>query len=109
MPRLSDGIVRIWFVVTIQFEVLAGLPPYGPLGVSPFVLYTLRHTCITRWAKHIDAYTLHVIAGHTDMNTTKRYVHPSDADVLAAMEKARGAANPGQSGSSIQDDQAANG
>jgi integrase len=50
-----------------------------------------RHTCITRWAKHIDAYTLHVIAGHTDMNTTKRYVHPSDADVLAAIEKARGA------------------
>ena len=25
--------------------------------VAPFVLYTLRHTCITRWAKHIDAYT----------------------------------------------------
>jgi integrase len=65
-------------------------------GVAPFVLYTLRHTCITRWAKHIDAYTLHVIAGHTDMNTTKRYVHPSDADVRAAMEKARGAAKPAQ-------------
>jgi integrase len=63
-------------------------------GVTPFVLYTLRHTCITRWAKHIDAYTLHIIAGHTDMNTTKRYVHPSDADVSAAMEKARGAGTP---------------
>ena len=63
-------------------------------GVAPFVLYTLRHTCITRWAKHIDAYTLHVIAGHTDMNTNKRYVHPSDADVRAAMEKARGALQP---------------
>lgn len=64
--------------------------------VAPFVLYTLRHTCITRWAKHIDAYTLHVIAGHTDMNTTKRYVHPSDADVREAMERARGAATPVQ-------------
>jgi integrase len=62
---------------------------------APFVLYTLRHTRITRWAKHIDAYTLHVVAGHTDMNTTKRYVHPSDADVRAAMEKARGGENPG--------------
>jgi integrase len=64
--------------------------------VAPFVLYTLRHTCITRWAKYIDAYTLHVIAGHTDMNTTKRYVHPSDADVRAAMERARRGAIPGQ-------------
>jgi integrase len=54
-------------------------------GVAPFVLYTFRHTCITRWAKHMDPFTLHVLAGHTDMNTTKRYVHSSDADVLEAM------------------------
>jgi integrase len=59
-------------------------------GVAPFVLYTFRHTCITRWSKHMDPFTLHVLAGHTDMNTTKRYVHPSDADILEAMEKVRG-------------------
>jgi integrase len=59
-------------------------------GAAPFVLYTFRHTCITRWAKHMDPFTLHVLAGHTDMNTTKRYVHPSDADILEAMEKVRG-------------------
>ncbi len=64
--------------------------------VAPFVLYTFRHTCITRWSKHMDPFTLHVLAGHTDMNTTKRYVHPSDADVRAAMEKARGATTPVQ-------------
>jgi integrase len=58
--------------------------------VVPFVLYTFRHTCITRWAKYMDPFTLHVLAGHTDMNTTKRYVHPSDADILEAMEKVRG-------------------
>jgi integrase len=58
-------------------------------GVMPFVLYTFRHTCITRWAKYMDPFTLHVLAGHADMNTTKRYVHPSDADVLEAMEKVR--------------------
>ena len=57
--------------------------------LEPFVLYTLRHTCLTRWAKHMDPYTLHVLAGHTDMNTTKRYVHPSDADVLEAIERVR--------------------
>ncbi len=56
-------------------------------GVAPFVLYTFRHTCITRWAKYMDPFTLHVLAGHRDMNTTKRYVHPSDADILEAMEK----------------------
>jgi len=38
----------------------------------------------------MDPFTLHVLAGHADMNTTKRYVHPSDADILEAMEKVRG-------------------
>lgn len=56
-------------------------------GVVPFVLYTFRHTCITRWAKHMDPFTLHVLAGHTDMNTTKRYVHPSEADIREAMDR----------------------
>lgn len=37
----------------------------------------------------MDPFTLHLLAGHTDMNTTQRYVHPSDADVLEAMEKVR--------------------
>ena len=32
-------------------------------GVAPFVLYTFRHTCITRWAKYMDPFTLHVLAG----------------------------------------------
>ena len=59
-------------------------------GVVAFVLYTFRHTCITRWAKHMDPFTLHVLAGHTDMNTTKRYVHPSEDDILEAMERVRG-------------------
>jgi integrase len=56
-------------------------------GVAPFVLYTFRHTCITRWAKYMDPFTLHVLAGHTDMNTTKRYVHPSDEDIGEAMKR----------------------
>ena len=37
----------------------------------------------------MDPFILHKLAGHADMNTTKRYVHPSDADVLEAMEKVR--------------------
>lgn len=58
--------------------------------VQPFVLYTLRHTCLTRWARHMDPFTLHVLAGHTDMNTTKRYIHPNEAHIREAMAKVWG-------------------
>ena len=54
-----------------------------------FVLYDLRHTCLTRWAKVMDAFTLKTLAGHTDLNTTMRYVHLNDSDVRAAMGKAQ--------------------
>jgi integrase len=66
-------------------------------GVPPFVLYDLRHTCLTRWAKAMDPFTLKKLAGHTDLNTTMRYVHLNDDDVRAAMEKARGGHNSGHS------------
>lgn len=56
-------------------------------GISPFVIYDLRHTCLTRWAKTMDPFTLMKLAGHTDLNTTMRYVHLNDDDVRAAMEK----------------------
>ena len=55
-----------------------------------FELYTLRHTCLTRWAPHMDPWTLAYLAGHRDMNITKRYVHPQEETILNAMEKARG-------------------
>ena len=43
---------------------------------EPFPLYTLRHTCLTRWAPHMDPWTLAHLAGHRDMAITKRYIHP---------------------------------
>ena len=58
--------------------------------VQPFVLYTLRHTCLTRWAKHMDPFTVHVLAGHTDMNTTTRYIHPNETHIREAMAKVWG-------------------
>ncbi len=57
--------------------------------LDPFELYTLRHTCLTRWAPHMDPWTLAYLAGHRDMNTTKRYVHPQEQTVKAAMQRAR--------------------
>ncbi len=58
-------------------------------GIEPFTLYTLRHTCLTRWAAHMDPYTLAYLAGHRDFSTTRRYVHPQAETVLAAFERAR--------------------
>ena len=63
-----------------------------------FELYTLRHTCLTRWAPHMDPWTLAYLAGHRDMNITKRYVHPQQQTILDAMEKARVAKGGHKSG-----------
>jgi integrase len=57
-------------------------------NVSPFVIYDLRHTCITRWAKALPLPVVQKLAGHTSISTTMRYVHLNDADVLAAITKA---------------------
>jgi integrase len=44
--------------------------------VEPFVIYSLRHTCLTRWAeKGMNPYELMRRAGHADFATTMRYVH----------------------------------
>ena len=59
--------------------------------VEAFTLYTLRHTCLTRWSAHMDPYTLAYLAGHSDFSTTKRYVHPQAETVRAAMERVAGA------------------
>lgn len=52
-----------------------------------FELYTLRHTCLTRWAPQMDPWTLAYLAGHRDMNITKRYVHPQEQTIRAAMDR----------------------
>lgn len=57
--------------------------------LAPFELYTLRHTCLTRWAPHMDPWTLAYLAGHRDMNITKRYVHPQEQTIRAAMDRVR--------------------
>lgn len=57
--------------------------------VDPFELYIFRHTCLTRWAPHMDPWTLAYLAGHRDMSITKRYVHPQQQTIREAMEKAR--------------------
>lgn len=56
---------------------------------SGFELYTLmRHTCMTRWAPDMGPSTLAYLAGHRDMNITKRYVHPQEQTIRLAMKRA---------------------
>ncbi len=44
-------------------------------AVTPFVIYDLRHTCLTRWAKYMDPFTLKKLAGHESLETTMKYIH----------------------------------
>jgi len=56
-------------------------------GVAPFVLYSLRHSFLTRLgASGCDVWTLARIAGHTSIQMSARYVHPGADQVLAAMD-----------------------
>lgn len=66
----------------------------GLAGVRPFVLYSLRHTFLTRLGESgCDAWTLARIAGHSSIAISARYVHPSENAVLAAVEKLGGHKN----------------
>jgi hypothetical protein len=38
-------------------------------------------------APHMDPWTLAYLAGHRDMNITKRYVHPQEQTIRAAMDR----------------------
>lgn len=59
--------------------------------VRPFVLYSLRHTFLTRLGESgCDAWTLARIAGHSSIAMSMRYVHPSEDAVLAAVKKLTG-------------------
>jgi integrase len=59
--------------------------------VRPFVLYTLRHTFLTRLGQSgCDAWTLARIAGHSSITISARYVRPSEDAVLDAMSRLGG-------------------
>lgn len=60
-------------------------------NVRPFVLYSLRHTFLTRLgASGCDAWTLARIAGHSSVAISARYVHPSEDSVFTAVERLGG-------------------
>ena len=59
--------------------------------VRPFVLYSLRHTFLTRLGQSgCDVWTLARIAGHSSIGISARYVHPSEDAVLDAISRLGG-------------------
>ena len=63
----------------------------GDAKVRAFVLYSLRHTFLTRLGQSgCDAWTLARIAGHSSITISARYVHPSEDAVLNAMSRLDG-------------------
>ncbi len=59
--------------------------------LTPFVLYSFRHTFLTRLGRSgCDAWTLARIAGHSSIAISSRYVHPSEDTVLAAFSRLSG-------------------
>jgi integrase len=59
--------------------------------IRPFVLYSLRHTFLTRLGESgCDVWTLARIAGHSQIGISSRYVHPSEDVMFAAMSRLHG-------------------
>jgi len=59
--------------------------------VRPFVLYSFRHTFLTRLGQSgCDVWTLARIAGHSSIGISARYVHPSEDAVLNAISRLGG-------------------
>lgn len=58
----------------------------GGKPIRPFVLYSFRHTFLTRLGQSgCDVWTLARIAGHSSIDISARYVHPSEDAVLDAI------------------------
>src|SRR4029077_16663072 len=59
--------------------------------VRRFVLYSLRHTFLTRLGASCgDPWKLARIAGHSSIAISSRYVHPSEDSIFDAMERMTG-------------------
>lgn len=66
--------------------------------VRPFVLYSARHTFLTRLgASGVSVWTLAQIAGHSSIQISKRYVHTESDTVIDAMDRLLSGHNSGHS------------
>jgi integrase len=72
------------------FKAIAQETKNNEKRVRPFVLYSLRHTFLTRLGESgCNVWTLARIAGHSSIAMSARYVHPSEDAVLNALSQMR--------------------
>jgi integrase len=58
--------------------------------LAGFVIYSLRHTCLTPWASAgMDAPALQYLAGHKSLATTMKYIHMAQTDVQKRLAEIR--------------------
>jgi integrase len=70
------------------FKTIADNMKKNEKPVRPFVLYSLRHTFLTRLGESgCDVWTLARIAGHSSITMSSRYVHPGNDAVVDAMAR----------------------
>ena len=70
------------------FKTITEHTPKDKKAVRPFVLYSLRHTFLTRLGESgCNVWTLARIAGHSSIAISSRYVHPGNDAVVEAMSR----------------------
>lgn len=67
-------------------------------------LHALRHTFLTEAGQHTDPFTLQYVAGHDNIKTTMRYVHPQAESVERLFERL-GGLEPREAGGWTRGDQ----
>jgi hypothetical protein len=54
-------------------------------GVREFTIHDLRRSCITNWARKLPIHVVQQLAGHADINTTRKYyLSVQDEDIRRA-------------------------
>lgn len=108
-PRLRDILQQSWeksgkqtqgWIFPAKKAVVGHIVPntiYQPhldavansgIGEKQFVLYSLRHTCLSRWgASGMDAWTLARLAGHSNIKQSMTYVHPTERSLHEAIDR----------------------
>jgi integrase len=59
------------------------------VGVNPFTLHDLRRSCITNWARKLPIQTVQHLAGHSSVETTRKYylsVQQRDLDLARRLQ-----------------------
>ncbi|UCE50797.1 MAG: site-specific integrase, partial [Phycisphaerales bacterium] len=58
-------------------------------GANPFTLHDLRRSCITNWSKKLPIQTVQQLAGHSSIETTRKYylsVQQSDLNMARRVQ-----------------------